>query len=227
MYELKLNCLAEKPDDQYKRAKEEWDVISPLPIIFADREEAGPYSERPSELLTLDEVTSYLEHVDISEELRQIKPVAQPTGFLAFLRKILFLGPPTLLNQSERDRIFAIAMKPFDNQEPMHARFLTTIYQKLTAQALFKCPRYGRSHTCSAVRVPVLKATSLHHYTIEQETTGRRLASKARIPPQTCVESVSLAFTRFYFSSWMRIRRSSLSASIDSRSIASSSFRSV
>lgn len=61
--------------------------------------------------------------------------------------KFLFcLNPPSLDSIKlieERDRIFAFALRPFDNQDPYHFRFLSTIYQHLTETPLLECRRYG------------------------------------------------------------------------------------
>jgi len=142
-------CAAVKPsdNDEFSRAQREWDQINVLPILQVDSQLVidtdAVFNDRTASLLDLETIDTYITSLDIALELTQIKPVIEKKGFLAFLRTIFFLNPPELRMKGERDRIFCLALKPLDNQETIHAKFLTTIYQKLTKQPLVKCPRYG------------------------------------------------------------------------------------
>ncbi|KAI1290106.1 ELMO domain-containing protein 3 [Halotydeus destructor] len=138
--------VGESESDAFERAQQEWDNIKPLPIIsLSDQGSADGsiFTEQNSGILTIEEADGYIAILDISEELKYIKPSAEQRGFISFLRKIFLLNAPTMRSTGCRNRIFAIAMKPLDAKDTVHSKLLTTIYHKLTRQPVIKCPRYG------------------------------------------------------------------------------------
>ncbi|CAG2182739.1 unnamed protein product, partial [Oppiella nova] len=93
----------------------------------------------------LDETLAYFESTPVDQQLSRIQPIQSRTGFYNILSQIFCLNPPKLDSGlvEERNRVFAIALKSFENLDSMQTRFLVTIYQKLTANALIDCRRFG------------------------------------------------------------------------------------
>ncbi|RWS02618.1 hypothetical protein B4U79_14540 [Dinothrombium tinctorium] len=136
----------EDVDYDLVRAQQEWNQITALPIIdLESQNQVYHHSAITIEFVDFDESENYFKYVDIAENLSRIKPTVQKGKIRSFASKLLLLEPPKLPDYliSERNRIFAIAFHPFDNQNPLHYRFLVTLYRKLTTQPAIKCPRYG------------------------------------------------------------------------------------
>ena len=75
----------------------------------------------------------------------RIQPIQKRTGFYGFISKIFCLNPVNMDSSltEDRNRVFCIALRPFDNSDSMQNKFLVTIYRKLTGSALFDCRRFG------------------------------------------------------------------------------------
>ncbi|RWS27016.1 adenylyltransferase and sulfurtransferase MOCS3-like protein [Leptotrombidium deliense] len=129
------------------RAQEEWNQIKPLPILSLESEDTQVFKKHSiqTDTVTLIECDTYFSNIDVSDLLNKIKPTVQRNRAKSILLKLLFMDGPKLPKSlvTERDRVFAIALQPFDNNNPLHFRFLVTIYRKLTSQSAVKCPRYG------------------------------------------------------------------------------------
>jgi len=168
-----------KKEDSYEKAIEEWDAIQPISILQTDYEETTQVPDQtdqtvedsitnssqpipsvkiscPSSASGIEVINDYCQHVNLSQEIPRIQKHPRKSKILIFLKKSFFLGPQTLRRdlRTERDRIIALALKPFDNQEPIHVKMLTLVYQHLMATdshdiittmspSHINCPRIG------------------------------------------------------------------------------------
>lgn len=151
-------------DDAYTRAVSEWSQIEALPILIVSQEAPVTPEEEPSVRSSPDadiwppakETTArpnadlecfidYVKTVDLSAELPHIVCHRDRSVVTTISRKVLRLGPKSIKRKlkSERNRIFALALKGFDNGEPIHMRMLTSIFQTLRKEKGFRCGRIG------------------------------------------------------------------------------------
>lgn len=96
--------------------------------------------------LLLDQLTKHVLELDISSELTRIERHSQDfRRFSSRVKRLLFLGPPAIKStlKAERDQIFALALKSFDNNDAGQVTLLTVLYQKLTRKPALLCPRIG------------------------------------------------------------------------------------
>jgi hypothetical protein len=153
-------------DDAYTRALSEWNQIESFPILRIPPEQRAdscnekigdershsmtntdsvvkgsnvqPYSE-------LDAILQYITSLDLTTELPHIVCHSGGNMVKRAARKVLFIGPKPVKRKLKRDRnrIFALALKSFDNAEPVHQKMLVSIYQHLRPDSGPKCPRIG------------------------------------------------------------------------------------
>lgn len=143
-------------EDRYYQARTEWDMIETLPIInlcpgITNTTSSADCVQISFPSVTIEEINSFIDQLDLSDELTKIKPeIERKLTVKRFFKKLLFLSPPTLSSErikSERNRIFALALKPFDDaskdgesdetrkEKEFQTRMLFTVYRILT-----KCP---------------------------------------------------------------------------------------
>ena len=113
----------------------------------------------PSSSTELETITEYIDGIDLSGQMPRIQHRnKKKSKILLFMKKALLLTPKKIYRymRPERDRIMALALKPFDNNEPVHLKMLTILYQQLTTMSRWKqatlltttspslsCPRIG------------------------------------------------------------------------------------
>ena len=140
----------------------EWSQIEPLPILSVSPDillnaddqlspspNAEPEGSPPEKETTarsnsnLECFVEYVRTVDLSVELLHVVCHAD----MSITNKItrMVFGPKSMKRKlkSERNRIFALALKAFDNSEPLHSKMLTSVYQSLRHKTTYKCPRIG------------------------------------------------------------------------------------
>ncbi|XP_015794401.1 ELMO domain-containing protein 3-like [Tetranychus urticae] len=145
-----------QPDDLYREAFDEWNQINVIPIIDLSGEESSVNHVNTEEAnqsdlsegnvnfgtpliydnvgpVCLEEVDQYFGQLDLSQYEDKIVPVKHYSFLQRITRRITFKEKclkKSLI--SERNKIFCLALVPFDNCNPWHYRFLITIYQQLT-----------------------------------------------------------------------------------------------
>ncbi|KAF0292413.1 ELMO domain-containing protein 3 [Amphibalanus amphitrite] len=131
---------------QYEAAADEWDALPDVHCAPAGQQPSpGDQQHLPAATACLEfaDVWEYFREKDLSAHMANIQPTMErkPGCRLLFCR---LLGPPALDKRlvPERDRIFAIAQSPLENEEARQVQMLTTIYKKLTSTRL-DCGRYG------------------------------------------------------------------------------------
>lgn len=152
-------------DDAYTKALSEWNQIESLPILLISSEtgvDGEEQSASPSnavdtaaglqevdtavKLITdIDIFVEYIRTLDLSAELSRIVCHADRNFLTLVARKVLLLGSKSMKKKlkHERNRIFALALRAFDNAEPVQQRMLVCIYHGLRSSADSKCPRIG------------------------------------------------------------------------------------
>lgn len=94
----------------------------------------------------LEQLTKHILNLEISSELTKIERHSHEYKYISNrIKRTLFLGPPSIKRtiKGERDQIFALALKQFDNNDPGQVTLLTALYQKLTRKPASLCPRLG------------------------------------------------------------------------------------
>jgi hypothetical protein len=102
---------------------------------------------------TLESINQYIQEVELSNEFPKIQkhPRGRSNKLIILMKRALFLSPQKIRSslKSDRDRIFALALKQFDNTHVIQCRMLTSLYQQLMIHSLsttasqIACPRIG------------------------------------------------------------------------------------
>lgn len=121
----------------------------------------GDLLQSNSNFSTVQSLTEYIAGVDITRQLPKIRTgeVAGADGPKSRTRRLLHLLNGLLFHfctrgggrsetiraqlKADRDRLFALALLPFDAQNPVHSRCLYTIYSKLTGNVVNGRRRLG------------------------------------------------------------------------------------
>ena len=133
---------ADDEDPANEEQSFEWNEIelTELRPQIERRKSSVAVSEIEDELnfsqLTADELEDYFDLLDIQEQLLSIQPevkVKQKKSLYYLISRMLPCKQPKLKPAlvMERDRLFAVALTDFDENEHMHFRLLITIYEKL------------------------------------------------------------------------------------------------
>ncbi|XP_074596166.1 ELMO domain-containing protein 3-like [Brevipalpus obovatus] len=122
-------------------AQSQWDRINVIPIIDLTGGESFKSPLLAREISVIDDfelVNHYFCNLNLSSELLRIKPIKRKSLFAQLIEFIPLCGPVKLGRDlvGARDRVFAMALLPFNHQETIHHRFLATIYFKLTKQPI-------------------------------------------------------------------------------------------
>lgn len=92
-------------------------------------------------------MTEYIAKADITTQLPKINSEIEATGLQKFFYSLVpCLGRNRFLTGSlkaDRDRLFALALTPFDAQNPIHCASLYTVYSKLTGNVVNGRRRLG------------------------------------------------------------------------------------
>ena len=104
--------------------------------------------------MTLELINQFIQEVELTSEFPRIqRHASKRSKVVVFMKRALFLSPKTIRHslRTERDRVLALALKQFDNKEPIHIKMLTSLYQQLMGNSLssssssqsIPCPRIG------------------------------------------------------------------------------------
>lgn len=131
----KESCL----DGDFREAQNEWNLIKTIPIIDLSNHHQDPISltlvsEAISIVDNFNLVDAYFQSVDLTYQLTHIKPRKNYSFIKSFWRSLPMLGSCDLRKDliNDRNKVFAIALLPFNYEDTNHVQFLATIYTKLT-----------------------------------------------------------------------------------------------
>ncbi|XP_054167387.1 ELMO domain-containing protein 3-like [Oppia nitens] len=131
----------------YLLESDDWDNIKALPLLDLSKQTDPEYSNtdvsslastRITLTVTLDQILFHFQNIEIAEQLSRIQPIQIRSGFYGLMSRLFCLNPQRLDSSlcDERNRVFAVALHPFSNHDAIQTKFLITIYQKLTGNAL-------------------------------------------------------------------------------------------
>lgn len=118
-------------------------TVHPTQLVTGEEHEDP---EMSSTNLSSETLHKYIHNLNLSSELPHIKrSIRRKRGILYLFRKALLIGPEKVRRtlRVERDRIFALALRHFDNNDAIHIKMLNSLYHKLTRQSFARCPRIG------------------------------------------------------------------------------------
>lgn len=120
-----------------------------LPILSSSST-SGDFDLEPSsanQFTTVQTLTEYIAKADITAQLPKINSQIEASGLRRLLYRLVpCLGRSQSLGRSlsaDRDRLFALALTPFDAQNPLHCACLYTVYSKLTGNVVNGRRRLG------------------------------------------------------------------------------------
>jgi hypothetical protein len=128
----------------YRSVEAQWNSVPEMPM---DLNHSGVHNNKVNytPFISLAQVLQHLQTMDMTEELKLIKPDVHYSGLKAVSHKMF--GPPKItgrLLSRERDLVFAIAQLKLDTTDPIHNAALQTIFKRLTSgKETVDCPRFG------------------------------------------------------------------------------------
>lgn len=128
--------------------------------------------------LNLDELEDYFDLIDIQEQLNSIKPESKVKHKKSLYNLISLIFPckiPQLKSSLllERDRIFAIALTEFNENEHMHFRLLITIYEILLQKKGYFSAKINQLQNSAKIQNYMFTYSS-HNLETSRRTSFRR-----------------------------------------------------
>ena len=132
-----LGDLSLTPSTQHQMAEDEWRRVPTWEIDPPKMADEIKFPQQPQRQITFNELFVHFQTADLIKQMDLLKAEQHKSGMSHFFTKHRL--PKRLC--FERNLIFAIALCPLNNQEPIHLQALQTVYKKLTGSS--SPGRYG------------------------------------------------------------------------------------